>query len=61
MPFQAKGVPAKSVGFDKFGARLQVVVVNATNELRLRQVEFVITTINEDALRVQKSAHGAIA
>jgi hypothetical protein len=61
MPFQAKCVSAKRVGFYKFSARLQVLMVNPTNKFGLGQVELVITAINEDTLGVKKSAHGAIA
>ena len=60
MPLQAKAVAAKRVGFDHLCARLQIFVVNGANQFRLRQVQFVITTVDKDPFRVQQGAHCAV-
>src|SRR5690348_18254252 len=61
MPRQADGVGSEGIGFDYFRTRLQVFVMDFTNHLRLRAVQFVIAAVDEHSLGVQKGAHGAVA
>ena len=58
---QTKRICAKGVCFYDVGASLQVFQVNSPDEVRLRQVQFVITAVNEDSLGQQQRAHGAVA
>ena len=61
VPRQAKAVRAESVGFDDLGARLQIIVVDVADQLRLRQVQLVIAAVDEDALGIEQRPHGSIA
>src|ERR1700682_2481460 len=61
VPRQAKAVPAESIGFDNLGAGLQIIVVDAADQLRLRQVQLVIAAVDEDPLGIEKRSHSSIA
>ena len=52
---------AKSVGFDDLRARLQIVVVDRANQLRLRKVQLVIAAVDENPLGIEQRPHGPIA
>src|ERR1700733_8973060 len=43
-----------------FGAGLQILVVNSANQVGLGKIQFVIGTIDENALGVEQGSHGAI-
>ena len=59
---EAEGVRAKGIGFDDFGAGLQVVLMDAAHQFGLRQVQLVETAVEEvDAASVERSAHSAVA
>ena len=58
---KAKGVCPESIGFDDLRAGLQIFVMDGANQIGLRQVQFVVTAVDEDALGVQQGAHGAVA
>src|SRR5438876_4377694 len=53
MPLEPIAVAAKGVGFNDLRAGLQVFMVNATYKIRLGEIQFVIATIDENALGVQ--------
>ena len=38
----------------------KVLVVNAADKVGLREVQFVIATIDENALGIQQGTHGAV-
>src|ERR1700747_2784762 len=61
MTFKAKIISAEGIGFDDLGTRLQVLVVNAANEVGLGEVQLVVATVDEHTLGVQQRAHGAVA
>src|SRR5438270_11596472 len=52
MPSQAKGIGAERVGLNDLGPGLQILVVNLANQVRLRQIKFVIATVDEDPLAI---------
>src|SRR5580704_7135319 len=56
MARQAKRVATEGIGFDNLGSRLQVLVVNSANQVGLREIQFVVGTIDEDAFGVQQRA-----
>ena len=58
---QAKRIRAEGVCFNDLGAGLQVVLMNAADEVGLRKVQLVIAAIDENALGVQQGTHGAVA
>src|SRR4029453_346862 len=58
---QLHAVRAEGVGFDDAGAGLQILAVHVHDQLGLRLIERLEAAIDEDALRVQHGAHGAIA
>src|SRR6202034_1172764 len=57
---EAKPVGAKGVGFKDICARLQVLLMNREDESGIRQVEFVIASVDKDAPTVQHSSHGSV-
>ena len=62
---EAKGsqpcaVGPERVGFDDLGAGLDVFLMHFLDQRRRGEIEFIETAIDEDALRVQHRAHGAI-
>ena len=61
VPLQAKRISAKGIGFNDLGPGLQVFMVNAANQVGLRNIQFVIAAVDEDALGIEQRAHGAIA
>src|ERR1039458_1862506 len=61
MPRQAKAVRPEGIGLDNLSARLQIIVVDGADQLRLRQVQFVIAAVNEDAFGIEKRPHGSVA
>ena len=58
---QLHAVRAEGVGLDDVGAGLQVLAVHVDDQIGLRLVERLEAAIDEDALRVQHGAHGAVA
>ncbi len=40
---------------------LEIVVVNAANQVGLRKVQFVVRTVDKNALGIKQRAHGAVA
>ena len=58
---QTQGIGAKGIGFDDLRTRLQVFLVNAAYQLRLREIQFVVASVDEDAASVQAGAHGPVA
>ena len=58
---QTESIRSKGVGFDDFGPGLQVVVVNGTNQVGLGEIQFVIATVDEDALGVKQGSHRSVA
>ncbi len=58
---QAKRIRAKGVCFYDLCPGLEVVVMDVADEVGLREVQLVVTTVDKDAFRIQKRAHGAIA
>jgi hypothetical protein len=60
MPFQPNRISTESVGFNYLGSSLQIFVVNPSDQVRLRDIQFVITAVYEDALGIKQRAHRAI-
>ena len=58
---QAKRIGAKSVCLYDLCPGLEIVVMDVADQVRLREVQLVVTTVDEDALGIQKRAHGAVA
>lgn len=58
---QTETVRPKRVGFDDLGARLQIFMVQTTNEVGLRNIQLVVATVDENAFAIQKRACGPIA
>src|SRR5258708_17789399 len=54
---ESEGITPESIGFNDFGAGLQVFVVNSTDQVRLGKVELVIRTVDKDALGVEQRPH----
>ena len=61
MPCQAKRVGPESIGFNNLGSRLQILVVNAANQVGLRKIQLVVRAVDEDAFGVEQRPHGAVA
>ena len=61
VPGQAKRIATESIGFNNLGSRLQVFVVNSANQVGLREIQFVVRAVDENALGVEQRPHGAIA
>src|SRR6266446_2111669 len=45
MPRQAEAVRAESIGFDNLGAGLHIIVVDASDQLRVRQVQLITAAV----------------
>ena len=58
---QAKAVGTEGIGFNDLGAGLQIVVVHASDQVGLGNVQLVIATVDENALGVEEGTHGSIA
>src|ERR1035438_322032 len=58
---QAERVSTKCIGFNDFCAGLKVVMVNPANQVGLGKVQFVVRSVDEDALGVEQRSHGTIA
>ena len=58
---QPERIGTEGVGFNDLRAGLEIVVVNAANQVRLRQIQFVIRPVDENAFGIKQRAHGAIA
>jgi hypothetical protein len=52
MSGQAKGIGPESIGLNDLRPTLQVLVVDASNQVRLREIQFVVAAIDEHALAV---------
>jgi hypothetical protein len=61
VPGQPEGVGAESIGFNNLGSGLQVIVMNGANQIGLREIQFVVAAVDEDALGVKQRSHRAIA
>jgi prevent-host-death family protein len=57
---QAEAVSAESIGLDNLGTGLKIIMMNAANQLWLRQVQLVIAAVDEDALGVEERSHGSV-
>src|SRR5579885_366750 len=60
VPCKPECIGAERVGFNDFSSSLQVVVMNAADQVRLREVQFVIRAVDENSFLVQQCAHGAV-
>ena len=58
---EPEAIAAEGVGLDDLGAGLKILLVDSANDIRLREVEFVVAAIDEDAAAVKHGAHGAVA
>ena len=58
---QAKRIRAKGVCFNDVRPGLQVFLMDAADQVGLREVELVVAAIDENTFGVQQCAHGAIA
>ena len=58
---QAKRIGAKGVCFYDLGSGLQVLLMDAANQVGLREVQLVVAAVDENAFGVQQGAHGAVA
>ncbi len=61
VPSQAERVGTESIGFNNLGSSLQIFVVNPTNQVGLREIQFVVRSVDEDAFGVEQRPHGAVA
>ena len=61
VPCQPEGIRPESVGFDDLGPSLQVVVMNATNQVGLGKIQFVVAAVDEHAVGVKQRSHGSVA
>jgi hypothetical protein len=61
VPCQAEGIGPERIGFDDFGASLQVVVVDGTNQLGLGEIQLVVAAVDEHAFGVKQRSHGSVA
>jgi hypothetical protein len=61
VPSKAEAIGSKGIGFDNFGAGLQVFVMDAANQIGLGEIQFVVATVDEDALGIEKGSHRAVA
>ena len=60
MSGQPETVGAKSICLDDFSPGLQVLLVNGEDQVRVREVQFVVTTIDEDTASIEDRTHGSI-
>ena len=61
MALKANRVSTERIGFYDLSSSLQIFMVNPANQVRLRNIQFVIAAVYEDALRIKQRAHGTIA
>ena len=61
VPRQAKRIRAEGVCFYDLGSGLQIVLMNAADQVGRRQVQLVVAAIDENALGIQQGTHGAVA
>ena len=61
VPAQTKRIATKCIGFNNLGSRLQVLMVNATNQVRLGKIQFVVGPVDKDALGIKQRPHRPIA
>ena len=61
VPLQPKSIATEGIGLDNLRARLQIFLMDGANQIRLRQVQFVVTTVDKHTAFVQHGAHGAVA
>ena len=61
MPRQANCITAEGIGLDYFRARLQIFMMDSTNQVGLRAVKLVVASVDENPFGVQKGAHGTVA
>ena len=54
---QLHSIPAERIRFDDVDASLDVIQVNFPNQVRVRHVQFIETSADEDALAVEHRAH----
>jgi len=60
VPTQAKRIGAKGVCLNDLRAGLQILLVNTADKVWRREIQLVITTIDENALGIQQGTHGAV-
>ena len=58
---QAKRIGAKGVCFNDVGPGLEVFLMDAADQVGLREVELVVAAVDENAFGIQQGAHGAVA
>src|SRR5579863_10400132 len=58
---QAERISTEGIGFNNFRPSLQVVVVNGPNEIGLREIQFIVRTVDENAFRVEQGPHRPVA
>jgi hypothetical protein len=61
VPRQAESISPERIGFDDFSPSLQVVVVDATNQVRLGEIQLVVAAVDEHAFGVKQRTHGSVA
>src|SRR5208337_3452205 len=61
VPSEAEGVASESIGFNDFCPSLQVVVVDAADEIGLREIQLIVAAIDEDAVGIEQRPHRAVA
>ena len=57
---QTKRIGAKGVCLNDLRSGLQVILVNAADEVGRREVQFVVAAIDEDPFGIQQGTHGAV-
>ncbi len=57
---QTEPVRPEGVGFDDFGASLQILFVHGADQLRLGQVQLVEALVEEDAPPIERGSHGPV-
>ena len=57
---QAVAVGAEGVGLQHLRSGLDVVGMDGADDLRLREVEFVIAAVDEDTFGIEQGAHGTV-
>ncbi len=57
---QAKAVRPEGVGFDDFGAGLQIFLMHGADQFRLGQVQLVEALVEEDAPPIERGSHGPV-
>ncbi len=58
---QTKRIGAEGVCFNDLGPGVQVFLMDAADEIGLRDIQLVVAAVDEDTLGVQQGAHGAVA